>query len=303
MQLASRGVIEFFQADFADAQTLNHIFSTYSIHAVMHFAAFIEVGESVKRPADFYHNNVTKTLQLLDVMRHYDVNKFIFSSSCAVYGIPQQLPLTEAHPFAPINPYGKNKLVIEYALQDYAVAYGLQSVSLRYFNAAGALPERGLGEVHQPETHVIPLLLRAIQNKTVFKIFGDDYPTHDGTCVRDYVHVLDIAQAHVLALQYLDDTGNSNAFNLGSETGYTVRELVEQAQNVCGQAVRLEICPQRPGDVPVLVADATKAKTMLGWRPMHSELHKILESAWMFENRAIVDKKRGGLRDFVTFTP
>lgn len=273
----------FIKADFADHQVLSTIFSSHNIHAVMHFAAFIEVGESVKRPADFYHNNVTKTLQLLDVMRQYDVNKFIFSSSCAVYGIPQQLPLTETHPFAPINPYGKNKLVIEYALQDYATAYGLQSVSLRYFNAAGALPELGLGEQHQPETHVIPLLLRSIKNKTQFNIFGDQYPTRDGTCVRDYVHVLDIAQAHVLALHYLDVTGKSDAFNLGSETGYTVRELIMHAQSVAQLPVTADVCPARAGDVPVLVADATKAKTVLGWKPEHSDINNIMKSAWQWE--------------------
>lgn len=277
----------FIQADFADKNILKDIFTRYTIDAVMHFAAFIEVGLSVINPADFYHNNVTKTLILLDVMREYNVKKFIFSSSCAVYGIPQKLPLDEEHSFAPINPYGKNKLIIEYVLQDYAIAYGLQSVSLRYFNAAGALPEFGLGEIHEPETHVIPLLLRAVKDNKYFTVFGDDYPTHDGTCVRDYVHVLDIGQAHVLAFEYLakkgEEIGISSAFNLGSETGYTVRELIAQVEQVTGVTVPVLIKPRRAGDVPVLVANAAKAKSILSWDPAHSSLQKILQDAWAWE--------------------
>jgi len=273
----------FIKADFADQKILKHIFQTYTIDAVMHFAAFIEVGESVKRPADFYHNNVIKTIQLLDVMREYNIKNFIFSSSCAVYGVPQKLPLTEDHIFAPINPYGKNKLIIEYVLQDYARAYGLNYVSLRYFNAAGALPECGFGEMHKPETHVIPLLLRAARDDKKFTILGDDYPTRDGTCVRDYVHVLDIAQAHVLAFDYLEKTGLSNAFNLGSEAGYTVRELITHVQQITGLTVPVRIESRRAGDVPVLVADATNAKNILGWRPEHSDIKNILHSAWAWE--------------------
>ena len=203
-----------------------------------------------------------------------------------MHGNPVKIPIDENHPFNPISPYGKNKLMVEYALQDYASSYGMQYVSLRYFNAAGALPEQNLGEQHNPETHIIPLMLRAIKNQTTFKIFGTDYTTEDGTCIRDYVHVLDIAQAHVLALQYLEKTEKSDVFNLGSGKGYSVNQMIDAAQKICNMEMKIQICERRDGDVDVLVADSSKAKKVLGWKPEHSDLDNILRTAWEWENRS-----------------
>lgn len=270
---------EVIKSDFADEKVLKSIFGQYKIEAVIHFAASIEVGESVKYPAKFYDNNVVKTLKLLDAMVQHGVNNFVFSSSCAVYGNPVKVPINETHPFAPISPYGKNKLIVEYALQDYAVAYGLKYISLRYFNAAGALPEQGLGECHKPETHAIPLLLMAALKNRTFTVFGKDYNTPDGTCVRDYIHVLDIAQAHVLALQYIEKTNSSNVFNLGSEKGYSLLQLIQVVKEVVGVDLKITFSPHRAGDVDVLVADATKIKTLLGWQEKHSSLPNIVRTA------------------------
>ena len=256
----------------------------------MHFAAFIEVGESVKHPQRFYENNVVKTLKLLNFMRKHDVNKFIFSSSCAVYGEPIQIPMDESHPFAPISPYGKNKLTVEFALQDYAQAYDLKYVSLRYFNAAGATPEAGLGEQHNPETHIIPLMLRAIKNGTTFKVFGTDYDTPDGTCIRDYIHVRDIASAHVLALEYLEKTGSTDAFNLGSGRGFSVKEMIEAAQEICNKKMILKYEKRRAGDPAILLANPTKIKSLLGWKPTNSSLTTILQSALAWEDRDSLPK-------------
>jgi UDP-glucose 4-epimerase len=272
--------------DFANIATLKKIFSKYKIDTVMHFAAFIEVGESVKNPQKFYDNNVVKTLVLLNTMLEHNVKNFIFSSSCAVYGIPQQPTLDETHPYAPINAYGKNKLAVEFALQDYSTAYDLNYVSLRYFNAAGSLHEKNLGEQHVPETHVIPLLLRsAMQNKEFF-IFGDNYPTPDGTAIRDYVHVLDIAQAHILAFDYLHKHARSNIFNLGSENGYSVKHLVEKTEQICKTKIKTKILSRRDGDVPILVANSTKAKIELEWTAEHSTLDQILQSAYAWERKS-----------------
>ncbi len=273
------------KADFADEQILDQIFTNHQIDAVMHFAAFIEVGESVKRPKDFYKNNVIKTLKLLHAMLEHNVKKIVFSSSCAIYGNPVKIPMDETHAANPMNPYGKNKLTVEFALQDYAQSYGLQYVSLRYFNASGAMPSQGLGEQHNPETHIIPLMLRAIKNNGAFKIFGTNYNTHDGSCLRDYIHVRDLAQAHVLAYQYMQETGKSNFFNLGSEKGYSVKEMVDSAQKICKQKMNIQICDRRPGDADTLVADSTKIKNVLGWKPEFSNLDFILQSAWEWENR------------------
>ncbi len=273
------------KADFADQKVLDQIFTENKIDAVMHFAAFIEVGESVKKPKEFYENNVVKTLNLLNTMIKHDVKKLVFSSTCAIYGNPTKIPMNEKHQFDPVSPYGKNKLTVEFALKDYSNAYGLQYVSLRYFNAAGALAQENLGEQHNPETHIIPLMLRAIKNKTEFKIFGTDYNTPDGTCVRDYIHILDIAQAHVLALQYLEKTNESNFFNLGSEKGYSVREMINAAEKICNEKMNIKICNRRPGDVDTLIADSTKIKNMLGWKAKYSDLNNILKSAWEWEQR------------------
>jgi UDP-glucose 4-epimerase len=271
--------------DIGNLEALNMIFSRYHIDAVMHFAGLIEVGQSVKSPDSFYHTNVIKTIQLLDAMRQHNVDSFIFSSSCAVYGNPVYVPMDEKHSFGPINPYGKTKLAVEYVLNDYAQAYGLRSVALRYFNAAGALSEYGLGENHNPETHVIPLLLRAALQRKPFMIFGTDYDTADGSCVRDYVHVYDIARAHVLALEYLWNGGRSDAFNLGTGVGYTVQQLIASAQNICKIPITIKAMPRRAGDAAVLVANAHKAKTVLGWQPVRSDLQMILRDAWEWEQR------------------
>lgn len=271
------------RADFSDKTILKNIFSTYNISAVMHFAAFIEVGESVKKPREFYENNVLKVLKLLAIMLEHNITKFIFSSSCAVYGNPLKIPMDEQHPTAPISPYGKNKLAVEFALQDYAQAYDFTFVSLRYFNAAGALPEKNLGEQHDPETHIIPLLLRAIINNKKFHVFGNDYDTIDGTCVRDYIHVLDIAQAHLLALKYLEGGGQSDFFNLGSEEGHTVLQIIQAAEKMCNKKALINMCPRRPGDAEVLLANSSKAQKKLNWKPKKSNLKNILHSAYTWE--------------------
>jgi len=271
------------KSDYGRSKALSKIFDKIHIDAVMHFAGFIEVGESVKRPATFYHNNVGNTLQLLDVMRAHGVDTFIFSSSCAVYGVPQKLPLDEQHPLSPINPYGRTKLIVEYLLQDYAQAYGMRYASLRYFNAAGSFVDQGLGEWHHPETHAIPLLLRAAAAEQPFTIFGDDYDTVDGTCVRDYVHVGDIAQAHLKALHYLEDGNSSSVFNLGTGQGWSVRQLVEAAEKITRRQIKTTIAPRRDGDVPALVASAHKAYHELHWRPQLSDLDTMLRSAWEWE--------------------
>ncbi len=276
------------KGDFADTDLLDQIFSTYQIDVVMHFAAFIEVGESVKYPQKFYENNVIKTIRLLNYMLERGVKKFIFSSSCAVYGVPNYVPINEQHPYVPINSYGKNKLVVEYALQDYAQAYGLQYVSLRYFNAAGCLINAGLGEWHYPESHVIPNLVRAALSGKDFFIFGDDYETVDGTCVRDYVHVADIALAHVLAYGYLQNHSDSQAFNLGSGAGYSVRQLIEEVQKVSGNKIQTQALPHRVGDVAILVADNAKIKKVLGWQARHSDLGSIMASAYDWEKRRML---------------
>ncbi len=271
-------------ADFGDKEMLHTIFTKYHVEAVMHFAAFIEVGRSVKEPASYYDNNVVKTLTLLNSMLEHGVKTIIFSSSCAVYGTPQKLPLTEDHPKNPISPYGTTKLMIEMILQDYATAYDLHYVALRYFNAAGALPEHGLGEYHDPESHVIPLLLRAARNKTIFNIFGTDHATPDGTCIRDYLHVLDIADAHVKALAYLQAGNPSECFNLGTGTGASVKELIGAVEKVCGTSLTINYASKRAGDPAILVADPRKARDVLGWQPHYSDLTKILRDAYEFEN-------------------
>ena len=271
------------QADFADKNVLNNIFKNYNITAVMHFAAFIEVGESVKNPLRFYENNVVKTIKLLKVMRDHSINKLIFSSSCAVYGKPQYLPLTEDHPKNPISPYGKNKLIVEMALEDFHHAYGLQYVSLRYFNAAGAMPQYGLGEHHDPETHLIPLILRAAMNNKPFYVFGNDYQTKDGSCIRDYIHVWDLAEAHCLALDYLRNGNNSDYFNLGTGRGFSVKQICNAIISNCDLKFDILHQNRRQGDPPILIADPTKVQNILGWQPKYSNIEQIIKSAYEFE--------------------
>lgn len=268
--------------DFGDEQLLKTVFATYTITAVMHFAAYIEVGRSVHEPSAFYENNVITTKRLLDIMHRHEVKRIVFSSSCAIYApLMTHEKLTESHPLNPLSPYGKTKCAVEFLLQDYAVAYGFSYVSLRYFNAAGALPEHGLGEQHHPETHVIPLLFKACEQQQPFTIFGDDYATPDGTCVRDYIHVRDLARVHAKALQYLLAGGPAVACNVGSGIGYSVKELVAVASRVCGQPLATVIKPRRAGDVPFLVADVARVQHLLDWRA-EASLQQIIDDAWQF---------------------
>lgn len=275
--------VEYIKGDCGDKNLMENIFARYPIDAVMHFAAFIEVGESVSNPLKFYENNVTKSGVLLQAMRAHGVSKFIFSSSCAVYGVPEELPLTEVHIKKPISPYGKTKLMVEMMLEDVSKAHGLRYVSLRYFNAAGALPECNLGERHNPESHIIPLLLRASQSGKSFTVFGDDYPTPDGTCIRDYLHVLDIADAHVRALNYVTAGGQSACFNLGTGNGFSVKQMIAAVEKVTGKQVPVIYGQRREGDPAVLVADPKKVKEVLGWEQKYSDLESMIKDAYEFD--------------------
>lgn len=275
---------EFVHGDYGDAVLLERLFTTYQVTAVMHFAAFTVVSESVQHPLNYYQNNVSKTVTLLDAMVKQNVLTLIFSSSCAVYGKPLFVPLTEDHPCLPISPYGTTKYMIELMLKECEAAYGLQYVTLRYFNAAGALAYEGLGEQHAPETHGIPLLLRAAATGKPFYVFGTDYDTKDGSCVRDYVHVRDIADAHYKALLHLIQHKNpSDVFNLGTGVGYSVKELITAVEQVTKKEVVVIPTARRKGDPAVLVADPVKAMTILQWKPVHSELSLLIQSAWLFE--------------------
>lgn len=268
--------------DYADTQALKDIFTTYKIDTVIHCAAYAELGESVVNPLRFYDNNVSKTITLLKTMFTFNIKKIIFSSSCSVYGIPQYLPLTEKHPKNPMNPYGKTKHMAEMIFEDFDQAYGLKYVALRFFNVAGALSKEGLGEYHKPETHIIPLLLRATHNQKPFYIFGTDYPTRDGSCIRDYLHVLDIAHAHELAFDYLNSGNPSDCFNLGTGHGFSVKEVIAAAERITQIPTTIIEMDRRAGDPPCLVADYSKARTVLGWKPQHSELNSMIQSAYEF---------------------
>jgi UDP-glucose 4-epimerase len=271
---------EFVYGDFGDKQLLDTIFTRYDIYAVIHCAASIEVGASVRDPLAFYENNVAKTITLLGSMLRHRVNTVLFSSSCAVFGTPKVLPLTENHSFDPISPYGMTKYMMETIIKDMHNAYGLSYIIFRFFNAAGAWPEQGLREKHVPETHVIPLLLSAAQSREPFFIYGDKKPTSDGTCIRDFVHVLDIAYAHLLALSYLECGGASNIFNLGTGRGVSVKEMVATVECVCSTKVKVVVTEDRPGDPAILVADPGHAQKILGWRSDHSALDEIIDSAY-----------------------
>jgi len=271
----------FIRGSLSDKDILNQVFSEYAISAVMHFAAFAYVGESVEHPARYYQNNVTETLHLLEAMITADIRRFIFSSSCAVYGEPEETPISETHPLNPINPYGRSKLMVEQILNDFHGAYGIAYVSLRYFNAAGADPAGELGEDHRPETHLIPLVLKvALGQQDDIRIFGDDYATKDGTCVRDYIHIEDLARAHLLSLERLLSNKEGGVYNLGNEAGYSVREVVEIARKVTGKPIPVKICPRRPGDCSVLVGSGLKARSELGWHPQYPDLYTIIDTAW-----------------------
>ena len=277
--------IHFFEGDIRDGDFLRHIMQEYQIDAVMHFAACSLVGESMQQPDKYYNNNILGTLSLLNAMRSAQVDKIIFSSTAAVYGQPEQMPITEDTPCCPTNVYGRTKLAIEWALRDYAHAYGLKFVALRYFNAAGASMDASIGEAHPVETHLIPLILQSLQGKKSMKVFGDDYPTTDGTCVRDYIHVVDLARAHVLALEYLERGGDSGVYNLGSQQGFSVLEIIRAVEEVTGQKVCYDIAPRRPGDPAVLIAGHEKSQAELGFTPTHSDLATIIKTAWQWHSK------------------
>ncbi len=272
--------------DIGDAVFLDRFFATTKIDAVMHFAAFAYVGESVTDPGKYYWNNVVGTLTLLDAMRAHGIENFVFSSTCATYGVPQNIPISEEHPQHPINPYGAGKLAVERILRDYDAAYGMKSVIFRYFNAAGADPDGSLGEDHQPETHLIPLVLQAAAGKrSHVSIFGTDYDTSDGTCIRDYIHVTDLAQAHVLGLQHLLKNRVSQIFNLGNGSGFSVKQVIDTAKAVTGRAVPFEACPRRIGDPAVLIGSSAKARQVLGWQPQYADLKTIVQHAWNWHQK------------------
>ncbi len=269
-------------ADLNDPASLERVFSTYKFDAVLHFAAFAAVGESVLDPQKYYQNNVAGTLNLLAVMKKHGVKKIVFSSTCATYGEPQYTPIDEKHPQNPINPYGRTKLMIEQVFSDYAKAYGLQYIALRYFNAAGAAADGSIGESHDPESHLIPLILKAIKGeRSCIKIFGTDYPTPDGTCLRDYIHVEDLAQAHRLALEKLDEY--SGYINLGTGIKTSVKEMITAAEEVTGKKCPVEIAPRRAGDPAVLYAANGKSKQILGWEPKYIHIKDIIATAWKWE--------------------
>ena len=270
----------FVQADLADETALSRLFETFPIEAVIHFAAFCYVGESMEAPEKYFNNNLVNGLNLLNTMLKAGVDKIIFSSSCAVYGDPSEIPIPETHGKNPINPYGLTKHFFEEILSTYEVAHGIKHVSLRYFNAAGADPQARIGESHDPETHLIPLVLHtALGRRSEIQIFGTDYPTSDGTCIRDYIHVCDLAKAHVSALSYLLSGGQSISLNLGTGEGHSVREVFEHCQQVCQLTIPYRDVGPRPGDPPELVASGERAREILNWSPQYS-LAEIISTAW-----------------------
>ncbi len=272
--------------DIGDATFIERAIDMEKPDAIMHFASFIQVGESVADPAKYYRNNVTATQVLLDGMRRHDVDKFIFSSTAAIFGEPEYVPIDEAHPKLPINPYGRSKWMVEQMLEDFDAAYGLKSVALRYFNAAGADPDGRIGECHEPETHLIPLILQvASGRRTHITVYGDDYDTPDGTCIRDYIHVEDLCSAHLLALRQLLSGAASARYNLGNGEGFSVSEVIDAARRVTGHAIPVQMGERRPGDPPRLVADASRARDQLGWNPRYADLGTIIGHAWQWECR------------------
>ncbi len=267
-------------ADLSESQRLDHSLLMHRIEAVVHFAAFTYVGESATRPAKYYQNNLVNKLNLLDALRRHRIDRFVFSSTCATYGLPDKVPITEDEKQKPINPYGHTKLAVEFALADYARAYDWGYAALRYFNAAGAAPDGRIGEDHDPETHLIPIVLQAVMGqRSAVEVFGTDYATPDGTCIRDYIHVDDLAEAHLLALEALAP-GKQLLCNLGTGRGYSVREVIRTAEEVTGKKVPVKQGPRRAGDPPMLAASAEKARRELGWKPHYTELRPIIETAW-----------------------
>jgi len=277
---------ELIVGDTSDRHLLDQIFTVHNINAVMHFAAYAYVGESVTNPAKYYRNNVVGTLTLLEAMLEANIKHFVFSSTCATYGEPQQIPIPESHPQSPINPYGMSKLMVEQILADFNSAYDVKSVAFRYFNAAGADPEGRMGEDHNPETHLIPLILEtALGQRDHISVFGSDYSTPDGTCIRDYIHVTDLADAHVLGLEYLLKGGASTAFNLGNGNGYSVKEVIETAKKITQKPIKVVISDRRAGDPPMLVGSSDRAREILGWQPQYADLSQIVQHAWNWSNK------------------
>ncbi|MEH2433316.1 MAG: UDP-glucose 4-epimerase GalE [Nostoc sp.] len=278
--------VELIVGDTGDRALLDNLFKTRDIAAVMHFSAYAYVGESVTDPAKYYRNNVVGTLTLLEAMLTASVKKFVFSSTCATYGVPEFVPIPENHPQNPINPYGATKLMVERILSDFDVAYGFKSVRFRYFNAAGANPSGLLGEDHNPETHLIPLvLMTALGKRESISVFGTDYPTPDGTCIRDYIHVNDLADAHILGLEYLLKGNDSEVFNLGNGSGFSVREVIAAAEQVTGISIPVEERDRRPGDPPILIGASEKARTILGWKPQYPSIKHIVDHAWQWHQK------------------
>lgn len=274
--------------DMGQESLIHPLLSENQFDGVFHFGACIEVGESVTNPSKYYNNNLRKTLTLLDAMVTTGTNNLVFSSTAAIFGEPQYTPIDELHPTSPINPYGKTKLMVENILQDYDLAYGLKYSALRYFNAAGASPQGNLGERHNPETHLIPLILQAASGRREsICIYGDDYNTPDGTCVRDFIHVADLCDAHIRAVEYLEQTGLSRSFNLGNGEGFSVREVIETVKSVTGKAFKVINAPRRNGDPAVLVADCALARSELSWSPQYSELESIISHAWHWEQHIL----------------
>jgi len=269
--------------DLADIEMLRNLFDKYRFDTVFHFAAYAYVGESVKEPAKYYRNNVANTINLLDTMLEYDSKRIIFSSTCATYGIPSSVPIKEDALQNPINPYGRTKLMMEQILHDYNEAYEINYCCLRYFNAAGADPDGEIGEKHDPETHLIPLALEAAtdESKSV-NVFGTDYPTADGSCIRDYIHVCDLADAHVKAMDYLTGENESCCLNLGNGSGVSVFDIIDTVKRVTGNDVHVNLSPRRPGDPPVLVGGAELARKLLGWEPKYTDIDTIIEHAWQW---------------------
>ena len=277
---------EFVEGDMGDPDVLDGVFRQYPVKAVMHFAAHSQVGESVQHPMMYYRNNVANTITLLEAMQRAGVRHFIFSSSAAVYGEPERTPIDEEHPCLPTNPYGMTKLMVEHILRDVSGVTDLGYCSLRYFNAAGADTSGEIGERHEPETHLIPLVLQvATGERESIKIFGEDYPTPDGTCLRDYIHVSDLTQAHLLALESLLNGGDSATYNLGNSTGYSVRQIIDSARQITGQAIPAVIADRRAGDPAILIADSTRIRKQLGWRPRFEKIDDIIDTAWTWHQK------------------
>jgi UDP-arabinose 4-epimerase len=281
--------------DLADVCRLIEVVERYRPVAVMHFAALAYVGESVREPLEYYRNNVAGSANLLQAMQRMEQPLIIFSSTCATYGEPDAVPIREDHPQRPVNPYGRSKLMVEQMIADMARAHGYGYVNLRYFNADGADPDGETGELHEPETHLIPLALQAAAGHgPQLQVFGEDYPTPDGTCIRDYIHVTDLADVHVLSLQHLLGGGDSASLNLANGNGFSVREVLEAVERVAGRPVPHEVAGRRPGDPPMLVGDATLARRILGWRPRYADLDTIIETAWKFDKVAMLQYGRSG---------